>query len=429
MGGLVNWKASFDFPYMGQFIPPLQDRDRRWQRFKIDPKKADTWTSINQMSRYATGMKQKGFHVLNYFNVTEFGAWIKFPPPIPLAKPAELWQDANAFLYGQLNNGILFGAQQNGKAGNANACWGVRSPEQQMHPQPGTRSTPHYTWGEALAMDCGDPAYADFLYEQAQRHIELFPDADGICIDRMDWLGEYNSKRDDGISWVGDRPAASLYFSWQSLMQRIAPLFHDNNKVIFCNPHLNRLELMKQVDGVYNEFGQVGFNLNMSAFLTLAKPFLAWTAAVKDLQPDPDAYLQHHLYMGAYPTAPFPENDHTIEPDPWAEKQYLDYGALFSLLKGKRWVLTPHAVTVANNHAKANLFRTDAGIVVPVVMSKENTVQVTLRGINASAIKECKAFYPGTDKAVVITPVVEKKQIELSVPVQRRCAVVVIRTE
>ena len=429
MGGLVNWKASFDFPYMGQFIPPLQDRDQRWQRFKIDVKKPDTWTSINQMSRYATAMKQKGFHVLNYFNVTEFGAWIKYPPPAPLPQPIELWHDANAFLYSRLSGAILFGAQQNGKAGNLYGGWGSRSAEQQRHPQPGARTTPHFTWGDALVMDCADSAYADFLFEQARRHIELFPDADGICIDRMDWLGEYNSKRDDGVSWIGERPAASLYFSWQSCLRRLGPLFHDHGKVIFCNPHLNRLELMKEIDGIYNEFGQVGFNLNMSAFMALAKPFLAWTATVEDLRPDPDAYLQHHLYMGAYPTAPFPENDHTIAPDPWAEKQYLDYGPLFSLLKGKQWVLTPHAVSVTDNIAKANMFHTDAGFVIPVIMSRANTVQISCRSLNGKRIKECFACFPGTAERSAITPVAGENAITLSVPVQRRCALVVIRTE
>jgi len=36
-------------------------------------------------------------------------------------------------------------------------------------------------------MDCADPDFAAFLLEQARRHIEKIPDADGICIDRMDW--------------------------------------------------------------------------------------------------------------------------------------------------------------------------------------------------------------------------------------------------
>ena len=43
MGLTYNWKASFDFPYMGMFIPPVPDDETEWTDFK---KKA---TSIRRM--------------------------------------------------------------------------------------------------------------------------------------------------------------------------------------------------------------------------------------------------------------------------------------------------------------------------------------------------------------------------------------------
>jgi hypothetical protein len=422
MGGLVNWKASFDFPYMGMFIPPMKNSQGKWQRFRIDKKQPITLTSIDQMARYAADMKSKGFHVLNYFNVTEFGADIQYPAPA-YKQPAELWQDANAFLYERLHNAILFASQNNGPDGGG---WGNRTPEQHMQPQAGVQTKPYFTWGQAIVTDCADSAYADFLLDQAQRHMELFPEADGICIDRMDWLAEYNSRRDDGISWIGDGPAGSLYFSWLDLLERMGPLWHNANKVIFCNPHINRLELMKQIDGIYNEFGQIGFNLNLSAFLAINKPYLAWTAGVEDLKNDPDGYLQHHLYVGAFPTAPFPGNDHTIEPDPATEQFYLDYGPLFRLLIGKKWVLTPHAVTVIDNNAKANLFQTDAGLIVPVIHAKTPVVKIFLKGIPTSDIMSCEALYPGDLPWQPLTFHAEKDGVSIRIPMQRRCAVVVL---
>ncbi len=422
MGGLVNWKASFDFPYMGMFIPPINDTQQKWQRFRIDKKQPITLTSIEQMARYSAAMKSKGFHVLNYFNVTEFGADILYPAPA-YKRPAELWQNANAFLHERLHNAILFGSQHNGPTAGG---WGDRTPEQHMQPQAGVQDHPYFTWGTAIVTDCADPAYADFLLDQAQRHLDMFPQADGICIDRMDWLAEYNSRRDDGVSWIGDRPAASLYFSWLGLLDRMGPLWHDANKVIFCNPHINRLELMKQIDGIYNEFGQIGYNLNLSAFLAINKPYLAWTASVADLQNDPDGYLQHHLYVGAFPTAPFPGNDHTIEPDPWAEKYYLDYGPLFRLLVGKKWVLTPHAVEVTDYKAKANIFQTDANYVIPVIHGLEASVQIVIKGISAEKLISCTATYPGDLPQRQLPVFVEKDQMRMQVPLQRRCAVVVL---
>ncbi|NLP11033.1 hypothetical protein GX408_11625 [bacterium] len=423
MGGLVNWKASFDFPYMGMFIPPVQDPNRKWRRFSMDAKQPATYTTIHQMARYAASMKEKGFYTLNYFNVTEFGAGIKYPPPTSPMAGQELWQDANAFLYTRLNSGILYGAQQNGGRG-----WDNRTAALQMHPVAGIHDTPHFTWGDAVAMDCGDSTYADFLINQCRLHLNYFPDAHGICIDRMDWLGEYNSRRDDGVSWVGDRPVASLYFSWIQLLDRIGPMWHGANKVIFSNPHVNRLELMRQIDGVYNEFGHIGFNLNMSAFLCLRKTLLAWTSSVEDLKGDADAYLQHHLYMGAFPTAPFPGNDHTIEPDPWAEGYYLDYGPLFRLLVNKKWVLTPHVIRVKDQTAKANLFETDAGYIIPVIHGTESTAEIHLKNIDLDKMISCYVIYPGGRTAPAFADRDGSQGWKISIPLERRCAMVVIGT-
>jgi hypothetical protein len=44
--------------------------------------------------------------------------------------------------------------------------------------------------------------------------------------------------------------------------------------------------------------------------------------------------------------APFPDADHCIWPGAAAEAQYARYGALFGALRGKEWVLEPHAVRV-----------------------------------------------------------------------------------
>ena len=71
----INWKLSDDFPYMGMFIPPVKSVDENWTRSCDEPRppgKADT-ISCRQMNDYAHWMRQHGFHVLSYFNVTEFG--------------------------------------------------------------------------------------------------------------------------------------------------------------------------------------------------------------------------------------------------------------------------------------------------------------------------------------------------------------------
>ena len=47
----VNWKASFDFPYMGMFIPPVKDENQQWTRY------GGGTTTIAAMRDYAAGMR------------------------------------------------------------------------------------------------------------------------------------------------------------------------------------------------------------------------------------------------------------------------------------------------------------------------------------------------------------------------------------
>jgi hypothetical protein len=125
MAFTVNWQASFDFPYMGMFLPPVKP-DVKWQRFGSGE------MSIKAMNDYAGEMKQKGFYVLNYFNVTEFGTQIKYPNVPPIAhNDSDLWKESNDFLYTNLSGALL---------------------QFRTGYYPGTRNgSPFYTWRNAVA--------------------------------------------------------------------------------------------------------------------------------------------------------------------------------------------------------------------------------------------------------------------------------------
>ena len=169
----------------------------------LDPGMAVGTTSVGAMREYAASMKRQGFHVLSYFNVTEFGAEVTDPAP-PRKTPADedLWKNADDFLYGKLADAIL------------HLPAGVTQDMLRLYPR--SRSGgPYYTWGNGIIMDPGEPVYQEFLLDQAEKHISMIPDAEGICIDRMDWLRMYNEERDDSLSWFGDRPTRSLIVSWK----------------------------------------------------------------------------------------------------------------------------------------------------------------------------------------------------------------------
>jgi hypothetical protein len=110
MAFTVNWKSSFDFPYMGMFIAPLQNEEERWPRFMQPDGAPDNVlrTSIKQMGDYAQRMRDDGYHVLSYFNVTEFGTDIKEAPQTLAPDDPDLWRRANDFLHSKIADGILY---------------------------------------------------------------------------------------------------------------------------------------------------------------------------------------------------------------------------------------------------------------------------------------------------------------------------------
>ena len=394
----INWKLSDDFPYMGMFIPPVKDAGEKWDRScdEAAPPNKLRWTNCRRLNDYARYMKSNGFCVLDYFNVTEFGKNMQDPPSRKPGDP-DLWKDPRAFLTTQLSGAILVG-------GNA-TCYA------------------------ASVIDPGDPAFQKYILEQADRHIRMIPESSGICIDRMDWLDRSNGKADDGASWIGGKPARSLCVSWNNLLSRLGPKMHDADKVIFVNPIYSRLDLLRQVDGIYTEFGQDGRSLNACALLGLRKPVLAWTYNETLHQPDPDSFMQRHLHLGVYPTAPYPWNNHCITPEPSADRLYLDYGPLLDALRGKKWVLTSHCVHCGTPEVKANLFQVPGGYVVPVTFGKGPAAEIVLRNLAGLDRTRCEAIHPGESERTPIHGRYHDGSLQLTVPLKRGCAMVRIATD
>jgi hypothetical protein len=413
MAFMLNWKASFDFPYMGMFLPPVAP-DFEWRGFWRPP--AEPKISIARMTDYSAKMRVHGFHVLSYFNVTEFGSDIKYPaPPRKSAAEADLWKDPNDFLHARLADAILLTPPQ--QKPYTSKTYGLTEPEK-----------PFWTWGKGIVMDPGEPVYQQFLLEQARRHVAEIPDASGICIDRMDWLRMYNHRRDDGVSWLGGQPVRSLYVSWIDLMAKLGPIFHERGKVIYVNNHIKRLEQMKGVDGIFDEFTYAGSPLNTIALLGVGKPVMGWINQEDQFKPDPDRTMQRFLYLGVFPMAPFPANDHSLRPSPWIDQVYLDYGPLLARLRGKQWVLEPDVIQVDGAGAKANLFAVPGGWVVPVVFGGGSSATITLRDPRfASATLTIEALHPGSSATFSLPARSQNGVLTLEVPLQRGCAMVSLR--
>jgi hypothetical protein len=389
------WKLSDDYAYMGMFLPPLTDPDARWERTSDSgdpPGYKPQWTSFRRLNDFARYLSENGFYLLNYFNTTEYGTNMReVQVTAEQARNPDLWKDASAYLQ---------------------ACM----PEAAPRPPAGA-------WQGGWAVDPGDPAYRSFLLEQAQRHLAMIPDAAGFCIDRTDYLCHDNTNADDGVTWWNGHRARALVESWRELLDQLGPLVHQKNKVIFCNLMDARLDVARQIDGVYDEFGNQPAVLNGAALVCVDKPLLVWTRNEDALDDD---LFQRCLYLGAFPTAPYPLNNHCIQPSPQRDRWYLDYGPLFDLLRGKQWVLEPHCVEVMHGAAKANLFRVTGGWVAPVTFGGAHT-SVTLKIAPVPGLKRglcCQALHPGETKPAPIPIVWKRGGLEAQVPLQRGCAMV-----
>jgi hypothetical protein len=395
----ILWKLSDDYAYMGMFLPPLTNADARWERTSDagdPPGYKPQWTSFRRLNDFAAYLRTNGFYLLSYFNTTEFGkAMTNVEVSSSETRDPDLWKNPSAYLK-------------------------ARMPDAAIQP-------PAVVWQGGWAVDPGDPLYMNYLLEQANRHLVMVPDSAGLCIDRADYLCNFNMNADDGVSWHDGRPARALAQSWRTLMERLGPLMHENDKVIFCNLMDPRLDLARQLDGIYDEFGNQPAVLNGAALLCLHKPLLAWT---RNDDPLSDLFFQRHLYLGAFPTAPYPLNNHCIQPSPERDQWYLDYGPLFNLLRGKQWVLEPYCVAVAGGAAKANLFQVTDGWVAPIVFGGTNTM-VTLKIRNVQGLKRnvaCEILHPGSNAAAPAQASWRQHELTVRVPLQRGCAMVSLQT-
>ena len=356
-------------------------------------------------------VKEAGFCYLNYFNCSEFGTFdakAKFDFSVADTQPdRDLWKDQSAFLRRRLTDSLWRDAKGNPSTGG----WAPS--------------------GVSFIMDPAGHGWQEFLLEQARLHNEKIPDAVGIAIDRMWWAAPtiatvrwVNFGADDGVGWYEGRAGRHYTVSFKSFMAKLGPLMHKADKIIIYNPFLGyRLDCYRDVDGFFTE-GYCKQGLDATGLLAIRKPAVMWTDSPKTLQPDPDAFFQGHLYMGVYPTAPFPTNDHCINPNPAADKYYLDYGPLLDAMRGKTWVLQPHCVQVVDAKAKANLFAVPGGYVVPVVYGGKNeSVVVKLRNIpGLSAKTRCQVSLPGTDKPQSVDASFGDGVLTAIVPLKRSCA-------
>ena len=421
MAFTVNWKASFDFPYQGMFMPPVPEGEE-WPRRTPFGESPRCFLGINnsfpQMAAYSRKMRQAGFYVLNYFDAAELGENIIYPGQPFRRRPSDpdFWKDPNDFLYGNMADALVLHSEKVPLALRAHT---------------GNQSEPgvvRYGWG--VNLDCGEASYQDHLLEQARKLIEKIPDSSGMCIDRLDYFRLYNFRRDDGVTWY-DGPARALVNSWKDFSEKLGAVQHQAGQALFVNNHVKRLDTLRQVDGLFDEHSALGPSKNLTAMLGMFKPVIAWVREEDKFKPDPDTFMQRFLYLGLFPMAPYPQNDHSILPGVAAEKVYTDYGPLLEAMRGRKWVLLPRVIEVERGDVKANLFRVPKGYIVPVVFGgSASSATATLRNLPEVVARKrlrCEVIHPGETEWKECACRPKGSVLNVKVPLSRGCAMVRLR--
>ena len=347
--------SSFWFTHLGEYLPD----EKEWMPYTYAK-----WWKLGQtmnddkIRSFVRTMHEHGIGVYAYFNVSEYGG---------AGGQSGDTASADRILREQFASALVKDA--------------------------GGKPIP--TWEGAMAMNPGQEyALWPFLQEQLRRHLTRLPEIDGFIIDRLDWSSSFDYGHDDGLSMMGDRPAANLAVPIGEAVREVARLAHAAGKRVFVN-QFYRVEVLRDVDGVCHENDY----LRALGYLTPLRPASAWHMR-QPYQGDLlgfEAQLKRRLQWALFPQMiahQFPISQQA--PNAQAADLLEIYTPLFDTLIGKEQVLLPHCVEVAGAN-DVNLFRDQAGrYIVPVTsrvrfLSRQGlsteSVRVMVRVPDASALK------------------------------------------
>ena len=378
MGYRLNWDSTARFPWHGDWVPTDADgfNGHNWTScFAHDAPDGHlnepcSTFSYAEISGWYAHQRALGFRTCNYANLFQFGWSTK-----------AVW-NTNATGSGAPNARVNCSAAATSGSSQAQqeqalACHTQRllaapggyAPALLVHASaPGAEESPSLS---CMGMEgsCGmdphpDLPYLAHLLDMARTGIAR-TNSSGVCIDRQDWIQFVNPRADDGRTWFPYfavpaspdvprfGPVRAMIFSWHLAMAALADVMHPEGKAIIINDHVNRIDMMRNVDGIYAEMGDldpVGFgHVIGSGLAAMHKPVVSWihTRGFGKVLPHLEQSLQGLLYVGAYPTVPVKNNDHAIggdcAPNCTYDALFKDYGPLFTALRGKRWVLAAHA--------------------------------------------------------------------------------------
>jgi hypothetical protein len=112
------------------------------------------------------------------------------------------------------------------------------------------------------------------------------------------------------------------------------------------------------------------------------------------------------------------------------ERYYLEYGKMFTLSRGRHWVLLPFVIGIDSGSALANVFlRGKNELLIPIMLGTGDSVRVTLRHC-AELLRgpsvSVETWYPGETQPLRATIQISDDRLTLPVRLRRGCAFVTV---
>eukprot|EP01052_Picozoa_sp_SAG31_P010228 SAG31_NODE_554_length_14181_cov_22.378000_3_plen_824_part_00 len=344
VGLTTNWDATFWFPYIMMIAPTIDgSKDNRTELWgsDLDPQTGynnrlamvKVHSSYALRNAYYKKWQAANVTVLGYFNGWELGQNMSDYPPDPQSCPkqSDLWRHAPCFIHKYFDKALCTNKTGGRMAGPNTHLW----------------------WDGDTQLDPGFPVYRKFLKTMVQNHLEMEPHFMGLASDGI--RACLNFAGDDGIATVYNNGSLALvqdgWTAWAALMAEIGPMLHDRDKLMSSNT-INGVFIhnLRHVDLIITELLASSYQLSGgNAWVGLNKPVTMWTTGIEpdDCANCTDLFFSRLLHLGLFPMPPMPSADHCLATgDRFVHEQFMIWGPLFRALKGRKWVLRPHAISV-----------------------------------------------------------------------------------
>jgi hypothetical protein len=177
------------------------------------------------------------------------------------------------------------------------------------------------------------------IISQIDTLLANYPNVAGIFYDRDDYCDyDYNPRRNDGVTMIGPDSAYMLAFAQEKLNDTLLKIVHNHDsgtadKGVWTNQP-SCAEVCKNMDGIMSEDIQ---QAPFQQYLGISRPLILLPKDITEQQAEEKSKTA--LWTGHFPSVTSFPGDH-----PESETMDYRYKPLFSLYKGTKWVLYPHAL-------------------------------------------------------------------------------------